>query len=188
MAYRLARLLCSSAIKTVEVSSQARTLTRRPISNYCSATLNALPTHTRRSRWLCVRGIQSRGFSKTSAGTPLKPPLVKGTEVGDFEEKRFGGPNALENQQIQQSNALEHRVPQIRSEFLWKKEKYASEHSHQPEITRRVMVIYSGGTLGMKWMKWNDEECEYGACQPGTYIGSNIPAEALGTNYYNHAH
>ena len=178
MAYRLARLLCSSAIKTVEVSSQVRTLTRRPISNYCSAALNALPTHTRRSRLLCVRGIQSRGFSKTSAGTPLKPPLVKGTEVGDFEEKRFGGPNALENQQ---SSALEHRVPLIRSEFLWKKEKYASEHSHQPEITRRVMVIYSGGTLGMRW---KDEECELRAGQPG----SNIPAEAQGTNYYNHAH
>jgi len=153
MASRLARLLCSSAIKTAEVSSQVRTLTRRPISNYCSAAL-ALPAHTRRSRLLCVRGIQGRRFSKTSAGTPLKPPLVKGTEVGDFEEKRFGGPNALENQQ---SSAHEHRVSQIRSEFLWKKGKYASEHIHEPEHTRRVMVIYSGGTLGMKW---SDEEGE----------------------------
>ena len=84
---------------------------------------------------------------------------VSVTEVVDFEESRSGGSSALMNQQ---SSELEHRLPQIMSEFVWKKNEYALEHSHQPEDTRRVMIIYSGGTLGMKW---GDEHGEYGTGQ-----------------------
>ena len=46
---------------------------------------------------------------------------------------------------------LTRRRSSIMSEFLWKKHEYAKEHSHRPEDTRRVMVIYSGGTLGMMY-------------------------------------
>ena len=56
----------------------------------------------------------------------------------------------------------QHRVPQIMSKLVWKKNEYPLEHSHQPEDIRRVMIIYSGGTLGMKW---RDKQGEYGAGQ-----------------------
>lgn len=93
---------------------------------------------------------------------------VSVTEVVEIEEKQFEGPNALMNQQ---PNAFEHGVPQIMSEFVWKKNEYALEHSHQPEDTRRVMVIYSGGTLGMKW---SDENGEYGAGQLAVCVYSAL--------------
>ena len=37
------------------------------------------------------------------------------------------------------------------SEFAWKKHEYAKKHCRRPEDTRHVMVIYSGGTIGMKY-------------------------------------
>lgn len=37
------------------------------------------------------------------------------------------------------------------NEFVWKKHEYVKRHSLRPEDTRYVMVIYSGGTLGMKY-------------------------------------
>ena len=36
------------------------------------------------------------------------------------------------------------------SEFLWKKEDLAACASHT-EKKRRVLVLYTGGTIGMKW-------------------------------------
>ena len=39
----------------------------------------------------------------------------------------------------------------IMNEFVWKKHEYTKKHSRRPEDTRYVMVIYSGGTLGMKY-------------------------------------
>lgn len=147
MSSRLARVLCSSLIKTAGVSSQAPSSTRI----YCSAALDiTLPTHVWKSKSLYVRGLQSSWFSGTSEP---KPPLVNVTDVVNVEEKRFGGSRAPANEQ---SCASEQ---QIMSEFLWKKKEYALEHSHKPEDIRRVMIIYSGGTLGMKW---DDEQGEYG--------------------------
>lgn len=46
---------------------------------------------------------------------------------------------------------FEFRPRQIMSEFVWKKLKYTREHGDEPDYIRRVMVIYSGGTLGMKY-------------------------------------
>ena len=43
------------------------------------------------------------------------------------------------------------RSSSIMNEFVWKKHEYIREHSHRPVDTRRVMVIYSGGTLGMMY-------------------------------------
>ena len=37
------------------------------------------------------------------------------------------------------------------NEFVWKKHEYTKKHSRRPEDTRYVLVIYSGGTLGMKY-------------------------------------
>ena len=46
---------------------------------------------------------------------------------------------------------FEFRPRQIMSEFVWKKMKYTREHVNEPDYIRRVMVIYAGGTLGMKY-------------------------------------
>lgn len=104
---------------------------------------------------------------------------VSVTEVVEIEEKHFEGPNALMNQQ---PSAFEHGVPQIMSEFVWKKNEYALEHSHQPEDTRRVMIIYSGGTLGMKW---SDENGEYGG---GSACGMRVLRRSATSNKPCHLH
>lgn len=39
------------------------------------------------------------------------------------------------------------------SEYLWKKEEAAAEALDRPEIVKRVLVLYTGGTIGMKWTK-----------------------------------
>ncbi len=39
------------------------------------------------------------------------------------------------------------------SEYLWKKEEAAAEAFDRPEIVKRVLVLYTGGTIGMKWTK-----------------------------------
>lgn len=46
---------------------------------------------------------------------------------------------------------FEFRPRQIMSEFVWKKMKYTRKHVNEPDYIRRVMVIYAGGTLGMKY-------------------------------------
>ena len=40
---------------------------------------------------------------------------------------------------------------QSMNEFVWRKHEYAKEHSHRPVDPRRVMIIYSGGTVGMMY-------------------------------------
>ena len=37
------------------------------------------------------------------------------------------------------------------SEFLWKKKE--EDPGDRPEIVKKVLVLYTGGTIGMKWMK-----------------------------------
>lgn len=49
------------------------------------------------------------------------------------------------------SDISRQRSSSIMSEFVWKKQEYIKEHSHRPVDTRCVMVIYSGGTLGMMY-------------------------------------
>lgn len=39
------------------------------------------------------------------------------------------------------------------SEFVWKTQEVAAEQSAHPENVRRVLVLYTGGTIGMKWSK-----------------------------------
>ena len=39
------------------------------------------------------------------------------------------------------------------NEFVWKKHVYAKELSLRPENNRHVMVIYCGGTVGMKYIE-----------------------------------
>ena len=39
------------------------------------------------------------------------------------------------------------------SEYLWKKEEAVAEACGRPEIVKRVLVMYTGGTIGMKWSK-----------------------------------
>lgn len=37
------------------------------------------------------------------------------------------------------------------NEFVWKKQETIAEVSSMPENVRRVLVIYTGGTIGMKF-------------------------------------
>ncbi len=37
------------------------------------------------------------------------------------------------------------------SEFVWKKQEVTTERGGQPEKLRKVLVLYTGGTVGMKW-------------------------------------
>ena len=37
------------------------------------------------------------------------------------------------------------------NEFVWRKHEYVRKNSLRPEHIRHVMVIYSGGTIGMKF-------------------------------------
>ena len=39
------------------------------------------------------------------------------------------------------------------SEFVWKTQDVAAEQSAHPENVCRVLVLYTGGTIGMKWSK-----------------------------------
>ena len=39
------------------------------------------------------------------------------------------------------------------SEYIWKKLDAASEHSDRPELLKKVLILYTGGTVGMKWTK-----------------------------------
>ena len=39
------------------------------------------------------------------------------------------------------------------SVFVWKTKEAAAEHGAHPENVRRVLIIYTGGTIGMKWSK-----------------------------------
>lgn len=39
------------------------------------------------------------------------------------------------------------------SEYIWKKQEAAAEACYRPEIIKRVLVLYTGGTIGMKWTK-----------------------------------
>lgn len=38
----------------------------------------------------------------------------------------------------------------VMNEFLWKKQETIAEVSSMPENVRKVLVIYTGGTIGMK--------------------------------------
>lgn len=38
----------------------------------------------------------------------------------------------------------------VMSEFVWKKQETIAEVSSMPENVRKVLVIYTGGTIGMK--------------------------------------
>lgn len=37
------------------------------------------------------------------------------------------------------------------SEYKWKKQELAAEQRGLPEKLRKVLVLYTGGTIGMKW-------------------------------------
>ena len=50
-------------------------------------------------------------------------------------------------------------APSIMNEFVWKKHVYSQVLSQRPEDSRHVMVIYCGGTVGMKFL--NQGECSY---------------------------
>lgn len=41
------------------------------------------------------------------------------------------------------------------SEYIWKKKEVAAENCARPEIVKRVLVLYTGGTVGMKWSEKN---------------------------------
>ncbi len=45
---------------------------------------------------------------------------------------------------------ISERYPTM-SEFIFKKQEVAAEARGQPERLRRVLVLYTGGTIGMKW-------------------------------------
>ncbi len=37
------------------------------------------------------------------------------------------------------------------SEYLWKKREAASENTYAVDKLKKVLVLYTGGTIGMKW-------------------------------------
>ena len=37
------------------------------------------------------------------------------------------------------------------SEFVWKKQELAAVNDGHPEKVKKVLVLYTGGTIGMKW-------------------------------------
>lgn len=37
------------------------------------------------------------------------------------------------------------------SEFAWKRKELAAKQAVEPVKKRRVLVLYTGGTIGMKW-------------------------------------
>ena len=39
------------------------------------------------------------------------------------------------------------------SEYLWKKQEAAAERSNDTEQMKKVLVLYTGGTIGMKWTR-----------------------------------
>jgi len=40
------------------------------------------------------------------------------------------------------------------SEYLWKKREVATEkRNYDEEEVKKVLVLYTGGTIGMKWTK-----------------------------------
>ena len=41
------------------------------------------------------------------------------------------------------------------NEFVWKKQETIAEVSSMPENVRKVLVIYTGGTIGMKFTSEN---------------------------------
>lgn len=46
---------------------------------------------------------------------------------------------------------------QAMSEFVWKKQEVTVEQGDYPEKIRRVLIVYTGGTIGMKWSKETGE-------------------------------
>lgn len=43
------------------------------------------------------------------------------------------------------------------SEYLWMKQDVVAETCDRPEIVKKVLVLYTGGTIGMKWNVENGE-------------------------------
>lgn len=39
------------------------------------------------------------------------------------------------------------------SEYVWKKQEAEAVQGDHPENIRRVLLLYTGGTIGMKWTK-----------------------------------
>ena len=37
------------------------------------------------------------------------------------------------------------------SEYIWRKREVAAETSSRSEIIKKVLILYTGGTIGMKW-------------------------------------
>lgn len=37
------------------------------------------------------------------------------------------------------------------SEYVWRKQDLVSETFGHPELVKKVLILYTGGTIGMKW-------------------------------------
>lgn len=98
------------------------------------------PTHT----WCATASVASPWLSReVLANTRLEARWYKTCWV----TKEF----IMIREDSSVSDFSRRRSSSIMSDFVWKKQEYIREHSHRPVYTRRVMVIYSGGTLGMMY-------------------------------------
>ena len=51
------------------------------------------------------------------------------------------------------------------NEFVWKKQETIAEAGSMKEEIKRVLVIYTGGTIGMKFTSENGEHWAGSTCQ-----------------------